>query len=130
MKPITKEWIEKAEGDWNTAQRELRTRRSPNYDAACFHAQQCAEKYLKARLQEAEVYFEKKHNLITLLDLALPLEPLWEALRPALRVLNAYAVEFRYPGESSTQERAKKAVALCRMVRHQARINLGLQPEE
>jgi hypothetical protein len=26
---------------------------SPNYDDAAFHAQQCAEKYLKARLIEA-----------------------------------------------------------------------------
>ncbi|NJL91504.1 MAG: HEPN domain-containing protein [Coleofasciculaceae cyanobacterium SM2_1_6] len=27
----------------------------PNYDAVCFHAQQCFERYLKARLQEAEI---------------------------------------------------------------------------
>ena len=40
MKPITLEWVAKAEGDWNTAQREYRARQRPNYDAACFHAQQ------------------------------------------------------------------------------------------
>ncbi|MFQ5675587.1 MAG: HEPN domain-containing protein [bacterium] len=38
-------------GDWHTAKRELHVRNNPNYDAACFHAQQCAEKYLKAYLQ-------------------------------------------------------------------------------
>jgi HEPN domain-containing protein len=48
------EWISKAEGDFLTAGRELRARKSPNYDAVCFHAQQCAEKYLKAVLQENE----------------------------------------------------------------------------
>ena len=50
MSAILDEWIAKAEGDFATAQRELRARRAPNYDAACFHSQQCAEKYLKAFL--------------------------------------------------------------------------------
>jgi hypothetical protein len=37
MNPLTSEWIEKAEGDYATAGRELRVRRQPNYDAVCFH---------------------------------------------------------------------------------------------
>jgi len=52
MKPLTIEWVGKAEGDFATAGREMRARKAPNYDAACFHAQQLAEKYLKAFLQE------------------------------------------------------------------------------
>jgi HEPN domain-containing protein len=52
MNPLTLEWVDKAEGDYATALRELRARKQPNYDAACFHAQQCVEKYLKAYLQE------------------------------------------------------------------------------
>lgn len=63
MQPLTIEWITKAEGDLATAWRELRARKSPNYDSACFHAQQCAEKYLKASLQEAGSPFGKTHNL-------------------------------------------------------------------
>ena len=55
MNPLTREWIEKAEGDFATAGRELRARKNPNYEAACFHAQQCAEKYLKAILQEQSI---------------------------------------------------------------------------
>jgi HEPN domain-containing protein len=50
MKPLTSEWVEKAEGDFATAKREIRVRKTPNFDAVCFHAQQCAEKYLKALL--------------------------------------------------------------------------------
>lgn len=69
MNPITIEWIDKAEGDYNTAQRELRARKSPNYDAVCFHAQQTAEKYLKAVLQEHEVHVPKTHQLLDLLGL-------------------------------------------------------------
>ena len=75
MKPITHEWIEKAEADFATAERELRARKKPNYDAVCFHSQQCAEKYLKARLQEAEVVFGRTHDLLALLDLTLRVEP-------------------------------------------------------
>jgi len=63
MKPLTREWIDKAEGDYASAQRELRARKLPNYDAACFHAQQCVEKYIKTRLQEADIAFPKIHDL-------------------------------------------------------------------
>jgi HEPN domain-containing protein len=69
MKPITREWISKAEGDWNAANLLIRARRKPNYDATCFHAQQCAEKYLKARLEEAGVVSGKTHDLSRLLSL-------------------------------------------------------------
>ena len=79
MKPLSGEWVAKAEGDFASAQRELKARKSPNFDAACFHAQQCAEKYLKARLQEAGSPFGRSHHLTVLLDMALHLEPMWEA---------------------------------------------------
>ena len=127
MKPVTREWVEKAEGDFTTAAREFRARKSPNYDAACFHAQQCAEKYLKACLQEANVPFEKTHNLLNLLDKTLTVQPMWEILRPSLKALNTFAVEFRYPGENADKIMAKNAVSLCRQVRKQARLTLGLK---
>ena len=40
MTPLTREWVEKAEGDFRSMNRELRARKDPNFDAACFHAQQ------------------------------------------------------------------------------------------
>jgi hypothetical protein len=40
MNSIVSEWVEKAEGDFQTAEREMRARKAPNYDAVCFHAQQ------------------------------------------------------------------------------------------
>ena len=128
MKPLTREWVEKAEGDFATASRELRARKSPNYDAACFHAQQCAEKYLKARLQEADIAFSRTHNLPALLDMLLPVEPLWATLRPDLQALSAFAVDFRYPGESADKEEAREALKFCRIVRKQIRISLGIEP--
>jgi HEPN domain-containing protein len=127
MKPLTREWVEKAEGDFATARRELRARKDPNYDAACFHAQQCAEKYLKACLQEEDRSFGRTHNLSALLELVLPIEPSWENLRPALRALTTFAIGVRYPGESADKAMAREALALCRNVRRQARLRLGVE---
>ncbi|MFL6214789.1 MAG: HEPN domain-containing protein [Blastocatellia bacterium] len=126
MKPLTIEWINKAEGDWDSAQREYRARRRPNFDAAVFHAQQCAEKYLKARLEEAGIIVGKTHNLIMLLTLALSVEPAWTTLQPCLTALNVYAVAYRYPGSSANKNDAKAAITSCREVRREVRLALGL----
>ena len=112
MKAGTREWVDKAEADFATAGRELRARRQPNYDAACFHAQQCVEKYLKAKLVEVKIRFTKTHDLVRLLDLILPREPLWELFRPLLIELSRFAVAFRYPGESATRESLTLPVCL------------------
>jgi len=126
MKPLTREWVQKAEADWVTAQREWRARRSPNYDATCFHAQQCAEKYLKARLQEANIRFGRTHNLVVLMELLLPAEPGWNSLKPDLQALNVFAVEFRYPGESAGKDLAREAVKRCENIRQIVRQSLDL----
>lgn len=128
MKPLTREWVTKAEGDWATATRELRSRRNPNYDGSCFHAQQCIEKYLKARLQELNIEIEHTHNLVYLLNLLLPAHPIWESMRTALVQLNNYAVTYRYPGESADREVARRAVRLTRELRAELRRSLGLEP--
>lgn len=126
MKPLTDEWIAKAEADFATASREIRVRKSPNYDAVCFHAQQCAEKYIKALLQEAEVPFGKTHHLIALLELVLNVERSWELLRPQLQSLNAYSVSIRYPGEAADKVIAREALRLADIIRTKARQGLGM----
>ena len=50
MKPLTRERVEKAEGDFQVAAQIMRRRKQRVFDAACFHAQQTVEKYFKARL--------------------------------------------------------------------------------
>ena len=126
MKQITAEWIEKAENDFATAQRESRVRKNPNYDGICFHYQQCAEKYLKARLCEAEITFSKIHDLVVLLEQVLKVEPNWETFREDLAYLSDFAVTFRYPGESADKESAVEARRLCSFFRKIARSSLGL----
>lgn len=126
MKPITSEWVQKAEGDFAMVERESRARKNPSYDGLCFHAQQCAEKYLKARLCESGIKTEKNHDLSQLLDLALPVEPLWESFRRDLAYLSDFAVNFRYPGESADRAVAIRARNLSRSFRTAARESLGL----
>lgn len=126
MTPLTQEWVDKVEGDFSSLLRELRARKSPNYDGACFHAQQCAEKYLKARLNESSIAFAKTHDLLALLALFLPIEPLWSALAPNLAALNPYGVRFRYPGDWADREEIKDALKNCRVVREEVRKSLSL----
>ncbi len=126
MKQITGEWVDKAEGDWFAAQQLYRARKHPNYDVACFLAQQCAEKYLKARLEEAGMTFPKTHELLRLLTLVTQVEPSWRVLQPHLAALSDYAVELRYPGKSATKSDAKQAITDCREVRRIVRTAFGL----
>jgi HEPN domain-containing protein len=127
MNPLTIEWIEKAEKDFAMASREFRVRKMPNYDAVCFPSQPCAEKYLKAILQEQIIPFTKTHNLTTLLGLITPNEPAWELMRPNLERLNVFAVQVRYPGEAADKTIARESLNLCRTIRTRARYSLHLQ---
>ena len=126
MKPITAEWVRKAEDDWEVALKTYRARKFPVYDAACYHCQQCAEKYLKAKLVEAGIAFIKTHDLPSLLMLILPVEPSWLALQLQLDALNKFAVVYRYPGNDATKADAKQAIEDCREVRRTIRQAFGL----
>lgn len=125
MNPITAEWVLKAEADYGVALRELRGRKSPSYDASCFHAQQSAEKYIKAVLQESITPFTRTHDLLTLVAL-LPPDPFWALLTTRLSSLAAHAVNSRYPGKFSGKSDAADAVRVCREVRNHCRHLLGL----
>src|SRR5205085_6941730 len=57
MLPMTREWVAKAESDYDGDYEALRSRKKSRRDRICFFSQQCVEKYLKARLTEARVAF-------------------------------------------------------------------------
>jgi len=126
MNPLTLEWVDKAEGDLTTASRELRARKSPNYDASCFHAQQIAEKYLKACLQENGLPIPYTHSLIDLLALCLKTDPTFIFIRPDLVSLDGYAVRYRYPGQSADRSDARAALKSAQIIRGVIRNKLGL----
>jgi HEPN domain-containing protein len=126
MNPLTLEWISKAEGDLLTARREYRARNSPNYDAVCFHAQQGAEKYLKAVLQENGTPIPRLHSLADLLALIGKTDPSYQPIQPDLTVMEGYAIQFRYPGSTADKSEAKEALQASDKVRAFVRGKLGL----
>jgi HEPN domain-containing protein len=130
MKQTTAEWVAKAEADFATMQRESRVRKNPNYDAVCFHAQQSAEKYIKARLCEADISFGKVHDLVALLEQVLTVEPRWEKFREDLAYLSDFAVSFRYPGESADKDIARDVKKRCTRFRKAARLTLNLTEQK
>ncbi len=127
MNRVTCEWIDKAEGDIGTAGRELAVTDGPNHDAVCFHAQQCAEKYLKAILQERRIRVPRTHDLIELMELAVQTDPLWEELSDRLSVLNEFSVDIRYPGVFTDEATARDAFETAQEVRKRARGLLALE---
>lgn len=125
MKPLTAEWVAKADADFYVMEREGRVRKNPAYDSICFHAQQCAEKYLKATLAEHDLDIGRIHDLVALLETVLRIQPLWESFRLDLAYLSEFAVAYRYPGESATKSQARDAIKRCRRFRQTARQCLG-----
>lgn len=126
MSSLANDWIDKAEGDLRTAQREFDAQDRPNYDAVSFHAQQCAEKYLKALLVEKGKPFPRTHDLEALLELVLARCPELAPLREELRSLTDQAVEVRYPGASAECGDAEGALETAKRVRARVRGSLGL----
>ena len=127
MNAILREWLDKAEEDYAVAVREARVRKNPAFNAICFHAQQCIEKYLKAVTCRESKPMTKTHDLDVLLNGCLDRYPLWEAMRADLKRLSRYAVQFRYPGESADREEARLAVKTMKRCRQQIRAALGLR---
>jgi HEPN domain-containing protein len=113
-------WVHRAEEDWLLARSALR-RKVPLTYGATFHAQQCAEKYLKALLVSRQQAFPRTHDVIALYDLCIrhglrvPIGP------ETLERLAAYAVQVRYPGEDPTPDEAQEAVQIAQAVRRWAR---------
>lgn len=126
MNEIAREWVEKAENDYDAAELTLHGREAPIVDAVCFHSQQCAEKYLKAFLQDHLVRFERRHELIPLLELCLTVDTEFEILRETLQSLEQYAVLIRYPGLIVPAEMAEQAFESATRFREYMRGKLGL----
>ena len=86
---------------------------------ACYHSQQCAEKYLKGYLVSHSVPFRYVHDLVYLTQLCKERDPVFEELMQAAEILNEYGAAVRYPSESSGEpdlNAAKEAVRLAEQV--------------
>jgi len=125
MKPPTRAWVDKAEGDLLMARQSLAAA-TPVFDGICFHAQQCVEKYLKAVLQEHGIRSPMTHDLSLLQSLAGAIVPGLATHVSDLQWLTAYAVEIRYPGMAANAAEAGRSVEIAIGVRNVLRGSLGL----
>lgn len=128
MNATVKEWVAKAEGDYRTAERELRPTDTPNFDAVCFHAEQCVEKLMKALLIHLNAIPPRTHDLVALDRLLAPVCQNWSWPVKELRLLSVAAVDVRYPGDSADQREASEALDICNRMRIKLLSLLGASP--
>lgn len=110
-KDVILSWLQRARSDLQLGRVALQVKGVMPEDV-CFHAQQCAEKSLKALLLQKGINFPKTHAVEVLLDLlkaqgiSLP-----KNVDDAFE-LSEYAVQTRYPGEWEpvTKSEARQAI--------------------
>lgn len=112
---VLRQWLRYAGDDLRTAEMLLEESGIPRI--SCFHAQQAAEKSIKAIFVFLQVDYPFTHNLDRLRDL---LPEGWAVKRdfPDLASLSEWAVEPRYPGDlkEATQQEAEAAVEQARNI--------------
>ena len=122
---VVRRWIAKAEEDNLAAECLFKLGRSCPLGLVGFHAQQCAEKYLKALLLHEGLAVPRVHDLNVLVRLVPPTRV--PGLDPAdLARLSRYVIEGRYPDEWEPIRRSqvRKAIALAKRIRKVVLLNL------
>ena len=125
IQDLVEQWLAKAEIDFGVAEHLVSEGRYLN--VVGFHAQQAAEKFLKALLVRCQIEFPKTHNLGELLDLVGRADQdLAQSLRHII-ALNPYGAEIRYPGDlpEMTMPAAQSAIGLAAQVREAVYAALG-----
>ncbi len=116
---LVKAWFKKAENDLVNAEHTM-TMTEPPTDTVCFHAQQCAEKYLKGFLAYHSIDFPKTHSLEDLVALGRTVAPSLRDDVGEVEILSSYGVEARYPDApyyDIPQEDAWEAIKIARQVK-------------
>ena len=105
----TAAWLEYAHSDLALA----RVGRSADVllETLCFHAQQAAEKAVKAVLVANSIPFPRTHALETLVTL-LPVGSMSESLALKAASLSVYAVDYRYPQDDPPVDEDEYTVAV------------------
>ncbi len=108
--PDAAAFVAKARHDLSAA--ELLLVREELADVVCFHAQQTAEKALKAALVVTGRQPLRTHDLPRLLDELVQTDERWDQIRPLCEALSDFAVSPRYPEWELTAPGADAAEAV------------------
>jgi HEPN domain-containing protein len=92
------EWLQRAKSNMARA-KAGRVTAEILYEDLCYDAQQAAEKALKALCILHEILFPRTHDIAYLMDLLVKESVLIPEDLYNTRILTAYAVETRYPGD-------------------------------
>jgi len=124
-----RQWLEKADMDLKAAQ--CLQSASGFSDIICFHAQQAAEKFLKAMLAYKKIEIPKTHDLKLLLDLTGITEKEIGLEEDEIHELSGYCVEARYPADLPVldSQDALKAVETAKKI-HQTVLPILIDPDE
>lgn len=118
-------WVKKADHDFQVIDLVLAGSDTP-WDAVAFHAQQAAEKYLKAFLVFRERQPPKIHDLAKLVELCASFDPEFTQLLSDALFLSPLAVFARYPDDPAepTQAEAERGVQIAKRIRDVVRAHL------
>lgn len=121
-----KKWINYAEEDLHLAKHSLTLESGCPFRLTAYHAQQCAEKYLKAFLVFHQIDFPYTHSITRLLEICSSLININEFTEAEM--LTPFAITARYPGEDEevTKEEALEAIRMADLVKDKIIIQLKL----
>jgi HEPN domain-containing protein len=113
-----KAWLVKAENDLLNIENNLAAAHVP-WDTVSFHAQQAAEKLLKAFLVYHARPLIRTHDLIALLAGCVEIDPSLAGLQEDCQKLSYYAVASRYPADlyEPQEKEAREMIEAARRVR-------------
>jgi HEPN domain-containing protein len=128
---LVRGWLLKAKSDIANAEMCLASNQA--LDTACFHAQQAAERSLKAYLIANDIDFPFIHNLEKLLELCAQSDGAFLTLKLLCQDLTPYAVGLRYdnefwPSADIAQEALNAALTIKNFVNE--RLDPGVKPAE
>jgi HEPN domain-containing protein len=123
-----REWAAHADDDLRVAEHTLTLPDECPYRLVAYHAQQCAEKCLKAFLVLRGIDFPFTHNIARLLELCSERADWADTIKDA-EELTPFAITARYPGDDEpvSEPEARRAIEIATQVRDTVRIALGAE---
>jgi len=123
-----REWAAHADDDMRVAEHTLTLPDDCPYRLVAYHAQQCAEKYLKPYLVLRGIDFPFTHNLARLLELCSE-QSAWREQLKDVEELTPFAITACYPGDDEpvSEAEARRAVDIATRAREEVRAALSAE---